>query len=396
MEIKKRSDRSIRMLCLQKFLFLFKTYLARAKQHSPPGSVRLKPPAAVLKRCNVNERQIDDIWVYDIEVKRTSSTRDIPRVNTTAHSTDGTFPNAQRKRRIYYFAGGGWQMPASSTHWKTLAEIAKRLSESQSSDKHPVIRTVVSLVSFPLAPASPAPVTFPQLSRLYESLIRTSLDANEHVIVAGDSAGGNLACALVIHALSQTRPAPKDAPMPKEVEKETAETNTALAPHAILALCPSVFLCRDNNSSILKSVEKKDPLLTIPFITSTADAWVGKWNDKGRRLRANASAKQAVSDPPKDLPEPWEKTDARVSPLLGDIGALARAGVRVHGTTGGYDLLSGDARKFRDRCNEEGVQGKWLDWARQMHCWHLTWSYGLPEAKETLDWLIDVLREEGA
>ncbi|KAI9658738.1 MAG: hypothetical protein M1821_002298 [Bathelium mastoideum] len=405
-KITKRSDRSIRMLMLQKFLFVFKTYLASAKKHYPPESVRLKPPTAVLRKCTVKERQVDGIWIYDLEAKKTAPKQNMPRVDTSEHGPTGKFPNAQRKRRIYYFAGGGWQMPASKPHWKTLAEILRRLSESPSSEKptQPAAQTVISVVSFPLAPASPAPITFPKLVKLYETLVRTSIDAGEYIIFAGDSAGGNLACALVIHALSSTRPEPEDAPMPRQEDKETeatpsttsTTTNTSLAPHAILALCPSVHLCRDNNCPILKSIEKKDPLLSIHFITCTADHWVGAQQSAGRRLRADAPAEQMAAQPPSELPEPWDKTDPRVSPLKGDIGALARAGVRVHGTTAGYDLLSGDARRFRDRCNEEGVQGKWLEWERQMHCWHLTWSFGLPEAKEAIDWMVDVLRQEGA
>ena len=388
-EVTKRSDRSVRMLMLQKFLYILKPYLASAKKHFPPDSVRLKPPSAVLKQCSVNERQVDDIWIYDLEGKRASAK------HIAAHEPQRTFPDARPTRRIYYFAGGGWQMPASGTHWKTLAEILRRLSEPPSNDKRPASPTVISIVSFPLAPASPAPITFPKLMKLYETLMRQSIDAGEYIIFAGDSAGGNLACALVINAVSQTRPQPKEAPMPKEDEDEAPKTNSSLAPHAIFGLCPSVFLCRDNDCPILNGIEKKDPLLSIHFITCTADCWVGKSQELGRRSRADAPAEQTISEPPKDLPESWDKADPRVSPLVGDVRALARAGVRVHGTTGGYDLLSGDARKFRDKCNEEGVHGRWLEWERQMHCWHLTWSFGLPEAKLTIDWMVEVLREEG-
>ncbi|KAI9708306.1 MAG: hypothetical protein M1820_004010 [Bogoriella megaspora] len=381
-DVTKRSDRSIRMLLLQKFLFLLKTYLAKAKKHYPPQSNRLTPPKAVLKKCNVEERHIDGIYIYDMSSKKALPSK--------------TEPETPTARRIYYFCGGGWQMPPSTTHWKTLAELERRLSEPSSGSKKTPIPTIISIISFPLAPASPAPVTFPKLVQLYETLMRRSHDAGEYVVIAGDSAGGNLACALVLHALSETRPQPPQTSMPREDdEKEIPKTNTPLAPHAILGLCPSVFLCRDANCEILKRVEKKDPLLSIEFITGTADTWVGKKMAMGRELRAAGPPEKAVEDPPKDLPEPWDKTDPRVSPLLGDMGSLARAGVRVHGTTGGYDLLSGDARKFREKCREHGVQGKWLEWDKQMHCWHLTWGYGLPEAKWTMNWLVDVLREEG-
>jgi acetyl esterase/lipase len=49
---------------------------------------------------------------------------------------------------------------------------------------------------------------------------------------------------------------------------------------------------------------------------------------------------------------------------------------------------------FRNRCSEHKVPGEWLHWEKQMHCFVLTLPYGLREAKEGVDWIIDVLRKE--
>lgn len=58
----------------------------------------------------------------------------------------------------------------------------------------------------------------------------------------------------------------------------------------------------------------------------------------------------------------------------------AEAGVRLIGVTGGHDLLTPAALRFRDACCGRGVGGAWLHWEGQMHCFPLAFAYGLPEA----------------
>jgi acetyl esterase/lipase len=276
----------------------------------------------VSKRCDVTERKVNDIHIYDITQKRSSSS-----------SSPVSEPPLRPRKRVYYFAGGGWQSPPTNEHWKIIGEIVTQLPD-----------TVVSLTSYPLAPNSAAPVAFPQLMNLYSTILKEAEVAQEDVIFAGDSAGGNIILALTLHALHED----PDCRVPK----------------ALIAIAPSTDLGRGNPD--IQALEKHDPLLRIPFIVDTAKSWRGEWDAK----------------------------DVRVSPLFADVTALAKRGVKVHGVTGGYDILSPDGILFRNKCSDAGVVGEWLHWDKQMHCFFLAFPYRLRESVEAVEWIVDVLRRE--
>lgn len=120
-----------------------------------------------------------------------------------------------------------------------------------------------------------------------------------------------------------------------------------------------------------KHIEQVDPILRIRFLEKTAREWRGAWDD----------------------------SDPRVSPICADLRLLRRAGVRVDGVTGGYDLLAYDGVQFREKLREVGVWGEWLQWDGMMHCWPLAKGYGIfPESEEAFEWIVGVLKrraEEG-
>ncbi|KAK4539373.1 hypothetical protein LTR36_011003 [Oleoguttula mirabilis] len=317
-KVTKRTDRSLYMLVLQHLLKPFNAQLVKPRKVFPAGSPRLEPHKNARKHCAVQERQVDDIYIYDLTASQTTSKDQEPQ-------------EKRQKKRIYYFAGGGWQMPPSSQHWILCAEMAKRIPDS-----------IVSIVSYPLAPNSPAPVTIPHLMKLYHTLLQAAEEADETVIFAGDSAGGNIILCLTLAALL-------DDPY-------------ARCPTALLAVSPSTDLRRHNPD--IQVIEKHDPILRIPFINSTATAWRGS----------------------------WDPSDPRISPLCADVTPLARRGVQVHGVVGRYDILGPDAVLMREKCSQAGVRGEWLDWEKQMHCFPLTWATGLPEGVAAMEWILDVLR----
>jgi acetyl esterase/lipase len=173
-----------------------------------------------------------------------------------------------------------------------------------------------------------------------------SAAASEIVTLAGDSAGGNIALCLILEALHLDPNCP--------------------IPYSILAICPSADMRREHPS--LSGLEKKDPILRIPFIKSTAKAWTGE----------------------------WELSDRRVSPVEADVSSLSRLGIKVDGLTAGYDLLGPDGVLFRDKLDENGVEGEWLHWEKMMHCWPLASVYGVfPESKAGFNWIVDVLARRG-
>ncbi|KAF2646669.1 alpha/beta-hydrolase [Massarina eburnea CBS 473.64] len=249
---------------------------------------------------------------------------------------------AECKKHIYYFCGGGWQSPPSGQHWQLCACLAID-----------VPGTIVSLVAYPLAPRNPAPKTVPWLLRFYREVMRVAEEKGEKVILAGDSSGGNIALCLALEALHE------------DAESENvAEGKTNPHPIALLAICPSTDMTRSNPD--IENLAKVDPILTPSFVRSTASRWTGG----------------------------WDPSDRRISPVNADISLLVQNNIHVHGITAGYDVLSPDAIIFRGLCAEAGVEGKWLHWEKQMHCFVLTAGYWVPEAKEAVNWAIETLKNE--
>lgn len=279
----------------------------------PAGSPKLDPPRSAKKHCNVDEHEIHDIYFYDLVPKETGDSSTKP------------------DKHLYYFAGGSWREPPSKHHWSFCAELAVQL---------PDVR--ISLISVPLAPNSPAPEAFPQLLKLYRSVLEEAAGKNEQVILAGDSSGGEQILCLTGNAVMEDPDAP--------------------APVALVALCPSVDLRQSNLEQL--DIEPHDPILRIVSSRDHADNWRGSWT----------------------------AVDERVNPLYINWDPVGRKGVKIHGVVAGNDILRPDAIKLRDKLQEAGVKGEWLDWDHQMHGFPLTASYGLKEGKEAKDWIAAVVR----
>jgi acetyl esterase/lipase len=252
--------------------------------------------------------------------------------------------SSTRRRRIYYFAGGSWQQGPSAQHWAICAKMATEMPD-----------TIVSIVSAPIAPNNPAPSSFPWCMRLYRTLMAEASQAGDRVILAGDSSGANMVLCFTLEALRE------DADSGLDVSDEKTSSSH---PVAIMAISPSTDLTRTNPD--IKKIAHLDPLLTPDVINQTAKAWTGD----------------------------WDPADRRVSPINADISLLAKRGIKVHGITAGCDVLAPDGVIFRNRCSEYNVQGEWLHWEKQIHCFVLTLPYGLREAKEGVEWIIDVLKKE--
>lgn len=193
------------------------------------------------------------------------------------------------------------------------------------------------------------------LLKLYRTLLQSAEEEGHKVILAGDSSGGNIVLSLVLEALRED-----------EESKAMIEGEQTNIPHpvAIMAISPSTDLTRSNPE--IEKLKQFDPLLTPDFVKQTAKAWKGD----------------------------WDATDRRISPISADVSLLAKRQIKVHGVTGGYDILAPDAVAFRKKCEENGVSGEWLEWEQQMHCFVLTWPYGLREGREGVGWMIDVLKKE--
>lgn len=234
---------------------------------------------------------------------------------------------------MIYFAGGGWQSPPSSQHWKFCAELVRQ-----------VPGLTVTLVSPPLAPSSPAAVTFPILTTYYRAALRQAVQDKERVVLAGDSSGGNLALCLALHGLS--------------------DDDNLTKPHALLLISPAVDLRPTQIEGAIHAISLKDPVLTITSHDSEASTWA-----QGE-----------------DPAQSW------ISPITADRTTLSETAIHVIGVTGGWDILSPAALELRDSVQKTGGRGAWLHWEKQMHCYPLAFMYGIPEAKQSKEWVVDQLK----
>jgi acetyl esterase/lipase len=167
----------------------------------------------------------------------------------------------------------------------------------------------------------------------------------ESMTLMGDSAGGNIAIALGLWWADQADP-----------QTEGILKN-------IFAISPPTDL-RTCNPEIAEA-DKHDPVLTAKLSADVGKAWAA-----GKEL---------------DHPD--------ISPLFADLSLLRTAGIKCHGVIGTYDVLAPDGVKFREACDKASVVGEWLVWEGQMHCFPLTFSYGVSEGEQGLEWILDVLKK---
>ncbi|RBQ98259.1 hypothetical protein FVER53590_10697 [Fusarium verticillioides] len=336
--VDERSGRSWPTKILHNVIQPIKPKLVEIGKVSSADPTRCKPSRGARKRCNVRENKVEGIWTYDM----------------TPKTSDGE--KRSYARRILYFAGGGWQAPPSGQHWTFCGEMINRLQDTR-----------LTLVSYPLAPKDPVQDAFPAICKTYNVLLKESSDLGERVIVAGDSSGGNIALCLVTWTMRHQ------------------DVQSVRPPSAILAITATTDL-RHNHPDI-KKVDKVDPILSESSINETAGAWAPGHSDVNQQNGTNTES----TDRNEKLD--WSADDPRVSPIHADLGVCIRNNVKIHGITASHDVLGPEAVEFRERCRTEGVDGEWLSWGDQMHCFPLAYKYGLKESKEGLEWIIDVLKK---
>ncbi|KAK5136551.1 hypothetical protein LTR08_002895 [Meristemomyces frigidus] len=110
------------------------------------------------------------------------------------------------KKTILFFHGGGYVLGATAGHFKWLHDLQMDLSKDCSVN--------IVLPGYTLAPEAQYPVQMKQgvecLKWLLDDLGKKPSDVRaHHIIVAGDSAGGNLTVAVLSHILHPYRSTPK-------------------------------------------------------------------------------------------------------------------------------------------------------------------------------------------
>ncbi|KAL2444571.1 hypothetical protein ABEF95_017068 [Exophiala dermatitidis] len=374
----------------------------------PPGSIRLfEENDHGMKRkwrCNVVELRRDGVWEYAFRPDRdpqfhpqSLQTRDKQVHDKTVRneredkSADGSYSSQHphHRHRVYYFAGGGFQAPPSGEHWLFLAQLAKECHRDE---------ITITLVSYPLAPSSPAADSLPMMRKWLTSVLDEAKLSGDTVSLLGDSSGGNIALSLGFWAVEHYKEDETNLKSSGAVDK-----GTAFPLRSVLCISPPVDM-RNTNPAI-SECDRVDPVLTMGLTERIAREWTAADSSRENTAKkisySSESSSSASSRDVEPAPcVPFSSKDPSTSPLLNPesaFRALKERGVSVHGVIGTHDVLAPDALEFLRRCERQGINGRWLVWEGQMHCFPLAGGYqklGLREGRVGRQFLLELLRND--
>lgn len=251
------------------------------------GHLLVRPP----KNFQIDATRVDDIPVLWVN-----------------HRTDCS------SRVILYLHGGGYAIGSNRTHLELAARIA-RAAKSQ-----------MLMVEYRLAPEHPYPAGLNDALKVYQYLLKERV-LPEKIVIAGDSAGGGLAIAL----LQTLRD--KKIPMPAA------------------AVCLSPWLDLSCSISSLSKTLKRDPLITP------------------KRIRFFAKHYAGIND----------RTQPGLSPFFGELDNLPPMLIQV----GGDEILLPECKLFTKRANKLGSVVELQVWPGMFHVWQFAASI-LPEGQQAI------------
>ena len=218
-------------------------------------------------------------------------------------------------RVMLYLHGGAWVMGSPRTHRALVADLAVGAGVQALS------------LGYRLAPEDPYPAAVDDCVAAYAWLLAQGFEPGR-IVVAGDSAGGNLALALLLRLRDTGSPLPAGA----------------------VLLSPVTDLGQSGASHTTRKA--LDPYLAN--------------GDLGPFIAAYAGAQ--------DLQQPY------LSPLAGDLRGLPPSLVHV----GDHEVLLDDAVRLGERARSAGVDARTIVWAGMTHVFQLQCQF-VPEARRAND-----------
>lgn len=216
---------------------------------------------------------------------------------------------------ILYLHGGAWNAGSAQAVRAITWRLAKKVGI-----------TVYSL-AYRLAPEHPYPAGLDDCVQAYDALLEQGLPASS-IVVAGDSAGGNLTLALALRLKAEGK----------------------LQPAALVCLSPNTDLTC-SGESITTNVDA-DVLITPAFLAAIA----------------------RVYSPEGNLTQP------SLSPLYGDVAGLPPTYFLVSGA----ELLLDDSRRMAEKMKGAGVEVVLDIWSELWHDWP-SFSDQVPEGEQALE-----------
>ena len=239
---------------------------------------------------------------------------------------------AHMKKYVILYCHGGGYSTGSSLYARTLTT---KLAASTSMD--------VLCFDYRLAPENPYPAALQDAMKAWNYLMLLGYGARD-VIIAGDSAGGNMALSLVLKL--------------KEEER--------LLPRGLVLMSPWTDLTSSGKAH--QSRAAVDPVLDAAYLERMIQGYV-----KG----------QAMGDPedletPTDLKNPMDLSNPMISPLFGDFTGFPPTYIQV----GDNEILLSDSTMLHKKMVQENVSVK-LDVFKGM--WHVFQMSPLKTAYDAME-----------
>ncbi len=228
----------------------------------------------------------------------------------------------RHRRAVMYCHGGGY----TSGNLGYSKVLASKLTQVTGFD--------VLSFEYSLAPEHPYPAALNDAVKVWDYLMHLGYGARD-IILAGDSAGGNLALALCHRLMSEPR----------------------MLPGALLLMSPWT----DMTASGASYTERADidPMLTIEYVHAVRKAYAGDH----------------------DLHDPL------LSPLFGDFHDFPPTLIQV----GSHEILYSDSERLCRRMKEAGVQCRLEVWEDM---WHVFQMFPTKKSASAIDSMAHFLLEE--
>ncbi len=228
--------------------------------------------------------------------------------------------NVRPNTIFVYLHGGGYCIGSSrTTHRIGLTNLSKTTS------------SVCHSIDYRLAPNHPFPAALEDAVKAWKAIVADNPDSQ--IILSGDSAGGGLSLALMMHLRDE---------------------GSRLPDAAVLFSPWTDLTC---SSQTYTTLAKADPM--IP--TSATNHCAGHYT-----------------------PNSADRKDPFISPMFGDFTGLPRTLILV----GDREILLDDSRKVGEKAKDAGVDIEVDIWPGMFHDW---WLFPLPESKQCLrkvaDWI---------
>lgn len=224
------------------------------------------------------------------------------------------YPYQDLNRTILYLHGGGFVMGSVRTH----RGIGSRIARSAAAK--------MLLIDYRLAPENRFPAAVNDTVHAYEWLLNQGYDPRK-IVIAGDSAGGNLAMSALITLRDKGRPMPA------------------------AAVLISPWLDMEASGQSMRENALTDYLVRRDRLLEKASAYLGDTNPR----------------------------HPLASPIHADLRGMPPMMIHVSNT----EALLDDSKKLEIKAQEDGVEVSLQVWANMLHAWHF-FAPVLPEGRQAI------------